>query len=288
MATIKTYASPSPSDPYKSIGIHRMEEIYERLKGQPDAPHRHNYYTVILVQQAQGHHVVDFNEYELREAQAWFVSPGQVHQLVESAPSKGFAMVFSSHFLVENNIPLAFIDDLNLFHDYGQSPPLDLSEAQLQQLVEYCAQMEKWHQSANAFKERALGALMELFLISCNNICPTPFDNAHHHEAGNSILKQFEALVEANYQNWHASSQYAEALHITPDHLNRTVKSLIGKTAKEYIQSRITVAAKRMLYFSDQSNKEIGYALGFSEPGNFSAFFKKCTGQSPSDFKARA
>ena len=101
-------------------------------------------------------------------------------------------------------------------------------------------------------------------------------------------MASVKALVEANYQNWHASSQYAEALHITPDHLNRTVKSLIGKTAKEYIQSRITVAAKRMLYFSDQSNKEIGYALGFSEPGNFSAFFKKCTGQSPSDFKVRA
>ncbi|MBL4708824.1 MAG: helix-turn-helix domain-containing protein, partial [Flavobacteriales bacterium] len=54
--------------------------------------------------------------------------------------------------------------------------------------------------------------------------------------------------------------------------------------AKEYIQSRIITEAKRLLYFSKLSNKQIGYELGFGEPANFSAFFKKCTGFSPSNF----
>ena len=91
--------------------------------------------------------------------------------------------------------------------------------------------------------------------------------------------------METHYKTWHATSQYANELNITPDHLNRSIKSLIGKTAKEYIQARITIAAKRMLYFSDLSTKEIAYDLGFSEPANFSNFFKKCTGISPSEFK---
>ena len=60
MATIKTYASPNASDLYKSFGISRMEDIYARHKGQPDAPHRHNYYTVILVEHGKGRHLVDF------------------------------------------------------------------------------------------------------------------------------------------------------------------------------------------------------------------------------------
>ncbi|MEN8958192.1 MAG: helix-turn-helix domain-containing protein [Flavobacteriales bacterium] len=59
----------------------------------------------------------------------------------------------------------------------------------------------------------------------------------------------------------------------------------MGKTAKDYIQARIITEAKRLLYFTNLSNKEIGYELGFNEPANFSAFFKKNTEVSPSKFK---
>jgi AraC-like DNA-binding protein len=60
---------------------------------------------------------------------------------------------------------------------------------------------------------------------------------------------------------------------------------MVGKTAKEYIQSCILLSSKRMLYFSDLSAKEIGYEMGFSEPANFSAFFKKHTGTAPSHYR---
>ena len=80
-------------------------------------------------------------------------------------------------------------------------------------------------------------------------------------------------------------SQYAEALHITPDYLNASLKSLTGTGAKEHIQNRILIAAKRLLKFSDLNTKEIAYELGFSEPANFSIFFKKHTGISPSKFE---
>ncbi|MEM0994741.1 MAG: helix-turn-helix domain-containing protein [Bacteroidota bacterium] len=47
------------------------------------------------------------------------------------------------------------------------------------------------------------------------------------------------------------------------------------------------IAAKRLLRFSELQNKEIAYELGFSAPANFSQFFKKCTGVSPSKFRAQ-
>ena len=101
----------------------------------------------------------------------------------------------------------------------------------------------------------------------------------------NHTIRIFKELVNTHYKTEHPASFYAGELNLSPDHLNRIIKTAIGKTVKDYIQSRIITEAKRLIYFSDLSQKEIGFELGFDEPANFSAFFKKCTGLSPSAFK---
>ncbi|SFU49524.1 AraC-type DNA-binding protein [Pustulibacterium marinum] len=285
MNPIKTYSNVNRSNHQKHFGISRMETIYEKNKGNVDDPHRHEFYTVLLVKKAKGKHIIDFQEFELTNQQVYFVGPGQVHQVIEQEKSEGFSMVFSVEFLLENNIPLSFIDDLNLFYDYGESPPILLKNIDLEKLSFFAEEMFQLNYSETPLKEQSIGAYLKLFLIHCKNLCSVTEDNLQKIEAGNHILKEFRALVEQHFTNWHSTTQYAEALNITPDHLNRTIKSLIGKTAKEYIQSRINIAAQRMLFFSDLSTKEIGYELGFTEPSHFSAFFKKCTGTSPSKYK---
>jgi AraC-like DNA-binding protein len=285
MDKIKTYQYVNASNAKLSFGISRMEDIYTQRKGQADTPHRHDYYTALLIKKAQGKHLIDFESYPLNALQVYFITPGQVHQILEEMMSIGYAMVFSVDFLIQNNIPLSFINDLNLFNNYNQNPPLDLLSSQVDKLTYYCEEIIANEGKNHKFKTAATGALLKLFLISCNQFCTRPIEHTPQLEAGNSILKNFKNLVEKHYLTWHHTSDYANALNITPDHLNRTVKSLIDKTAKNYIQSRITIAAKRLLYFSSLSAKEIGYQLGFSEPANFSAFFKKNTGLSPSQFK---
>lgn len=135
------------------------------------------------------------------------------------------------------------------------------------------------------FKNDLIASFLKLFLIQCNNHCSLTLENTNKVKAGNIILRKFKDLVEENYHYWSTTSEYANALHITPDHLNRSVKQLIGQTAKGYIQSRINIAAKRLLYFSSLSTKEIGFQLGFNEAANFSAFFKKHNSISPSEFR---
>ncbi|MEY2925180.1 MAG: hypothetical protein RLZZ337_1730 [Bacteroidota bacterium] len=285
MQAIKTYDKVDKASHEVSFTISRMEEVYERRGGEADEPHRHNFYTVLLIRKAKGTHYIDFNAYELGDKQVFFISPGQVHQLVEEESSQGFALLFSSQFLVQNNIPVSFIEDLNLFNDYGNAPPLQVSESEMTQLAHFCEEIEKIQKKQLTYGEEAIGSYLKLFLIQCNNSCNLTMDNTQSKEAGNSILKNFKSLVDEKFMTWHQTSEYAEALHVSPDHLNRVIKTLVGRTAKEYIQSRITIAAKRLLYFSPLSTKEISFELGFSEPAHFSSFFKKCTGKSPSDYR---
>ncbi len=283
MNTVKTYQNVNKEDKRLGFGISKMEDVYENRQGKVDKPHRHNYYTVLVIRQAKGSHTIDFQQYSLEEKQIYFVSPGQVHQVIEKEKSMGFAMTFSTDFLIQNGIPLAFISDLNLFRNYGQTPPLQPNATVFDKVLGYCHEIFELFYSQQHNKLLSVGAYLKLLLIQCSNHCTMEVNETENLKS--NLIRNFKTAVDQHYTKEHTTSFYANILQITPDHLNRSVKNKLGKTAKEYIQSRIITEAKRLLYFTELTNKEIGYELGFSEPANFSAFFKKCTNVSPSNFK---
>ena len=283
MDSLKTYQKVNRRDGKLNFGISRMEDIYTKRAGQVDEPHRHDFYTVMIVEKALGEHKLDFNTYELGASQVFFVSPGQVHQVIENEKSKGFAITFSDDFLIQNSIPSSFVSDLNLFQDYGHAPPLIASAVDFEKILHFCEEILKLFKSEQGNRLLSIGAYLKLLLIQCSNICSLSFSPQEKDKY--SIVRQFKREVDEHFEKEHSASFYAKQLQVSSDHLNRSIKSKIGKTAKEYIQSRLITEAKRLLYFSDLTNKEIAYRLGFSEPANFSAFFKKCTDFSPNDFK---
>ena len=160
MDLIKIYRHVHREETDVNFRIARMEDVWERRKGAPDEPHRHDFYTVLLVKKANAKHYIDFNAYEMKGSEVFFVSPGQVHQIVEKEKSYGYAFMFSVDFLSRNNIPLNFIDDLNLFNDYGHTPPLPLSEEEIVKLSGFCEQMFDLYQSPVKFVDQALGSLL--------------------------------------------------------------------------------------------------------------------------------
>jgi len=287
MNTVKTYKKVNSEKEHVSFWISKMEDIYTKRNGQADEPHRHNYYTVLVVNKAKGLHKIDFNTYELSNQQIFFVAPGQVHQVIETEKSFGFVMTFSNHFLVENSIPISFIESLNLFQNYGQSPPLFPSKEQFDIIEDFAKSIFKLFNTETNMKSFSIGAFLKLLLIECNNICAINPIESDIDSTGDNLIRAFRKAVEKNYKKEHSTTYYANGLYITPDHLNRTIKAKTGKTAKDYIQARIITEAKRLLYFSNLSNKEIAYELGFTEPANFSAFFKKHTQLSPLNFKKK-
>jgi AraC-like DNA-binding protein len=285
MNTFKTYQKVNSEIDSVSFGISKMEDIYTKRNGKIDEPHRHNYYTVLIINKAKGQHKIDFNSYKLSNKQIYFVAPGQVHQVIEKEKSFGFAMTFSNQFLIENSIRLSFIESLNLFQNYGQNPPLIPTDKQFEAIEGFSNEIFKLFNSEANMRFLSIGAFLKLLLIECNNICTINPIESDIDSSGDNLIRTFKKEIEKNYKEEHSTTFYANQLHITPDHLNRTVKLKIGKTAKDYIQARIITEAKKLLYFTDLSNKEIGYELGFNEPANFSAFFKKHTQLSPSKFK---
>jgi AraC family transcriptional regulator, transcriptional activator of pobA len=270
-----------------TFNLQRMDELYVRMNGKPDVPHRHAYYTVLLIKKAAGKHVVDYQTHFFGEKQVHFVSPGQVHQVQNPERPEGWVVTFSKDFLVENNIPESFISNLNLFRQFGDSPPLSVNDETFEKLARIMGEMEEIVSKDLHYSSRALGSLLQLFLIYCSNGCNLDAAQLDEENSGVCILRDFKNSVERHFHEWHKVSDYVTEIPVSSKHLSYTVKTLTGKTAKELIQDRLTLEAKRLLLHTELNIKEIGYKIGFEEPLHFSGFFKKQTGQSPTDFRLK-
>lgn len=90
---------------------------------------------------------------------------------------------------------------------------------------------------------------------------------------------RFKLLVEATLAEQPTVVHLAEALALNPSSLYSLVKRYSGLSPKEFITHRLILEAKRRLYYSSGSVKELAYDLGFNDPEYFSRLFKKVTGQ---------
>lgn len=276
---------------FHSLGfsLQRMEDHYRSTHGKPDVPHRHDYYTILFIEQGNGTHSIDFTEYELANNTIYFIQPGQMHQVILTEEPQGWIITFTEEFLIANSIADKLIRDIYLFNDYGQSPPLPVAAKDMPVYRNLIGQMEHFTSSLENYPMEAAGSLVKLFLIQSNNHCTLhKNDNPQLTETTNHILRDFKQLLDRQYADTHKVSDYADALSVTSDYLNKTVKSITGKSAKDHIQSKLIIEAKRALLFSDLSNKELAYSLGFEESAHFNNFFKKSTGLTPSEFRLRA
>lgn len=99
------------------------------------------------------------------------------------------------------------------------------------------------------------------------------------------LVRKYNFLVETHFRKEHQVKYYAEQLFKSPKTLSNVFALYNHKSPLLVIQERVLMEAKRLLFYTEKTSKEIAYELGFEEAGHFSKFFKKHTGQAPTDFK---
>ena len=70
----------------------------------------------------------------------------------------------------------------------------------------------------------------------------------------------------------------ARELNLSSNYFGDLVKKETGKTAQEYIQSKIIDLAKERIFDINKSISEVAYELGFKYPQHFTRLFKRLTG----------
>ncbi|MGW7487552.1 helix-turn-helix transcriptional regulator [Streptomyces sp. NPDC054786] len=112
---------------------------------------------------------------------------------------------------------------------------------------------------------------------------PTPTPTAGGRDR--DVFHRYRAAVEEHFTEWHQVADYARVMGYDRRTLTRAARAATGVGAKEFLDQRILLEAKRLLAHTDLPVSRCAQRLGFLDAANFTTFFQRGTGQSPSTWR---
>lgn len=147
-------------------------------------------------------------------------------------------------------------------------------------------------QVAAEFRDRPAGSLIMLewlvsavLLLVARRLASAGQAAARHPDL--ALFDRFRALVEQHVTAHWPVGTYAAALGVTEGRLNRACRAVADRTAFEVTQERLALEARRKLIYIAAPVALLAYELGFEDPAYFWRFFKRATGLTPREFRAR-
>lgn len=249
-----------------------------------EALQRHSYYSIILIHEGTIDLQIERNPYHTASKTIICISPYQPYAIKSSKPVQGVILNFHPDFFCtykhQNEIQTEGI----LFHNIFQ--PSFFRVADEKPLLTILDQMSAEIANEDIGQHQQLVSYLKIFLLSVVRI------KKHHSTqldipTNNSpqIILELINHIEMHYQQKHSTLDYANMLNISTSALGKLVKKHFGKTLSNLIAERILVEAKRELYLTSKTVKEIAYMFGYGDEYYFSRFFKKHAGISPSIYR---
>ncbi len=279
--TFNIYKTLDHNDPFI---FSMLEEAY--LTYDSSAPHRHNYYELIFFKTGGGFHEIDFNNYSIQPNSMHFVSPEQVHLLKRKPQATGFVLSFTKDYFLEHLSLHSFNERLSFFNQQSAKPIIQIKTiAQQKEVYELISKIQSEYHLSNEDRNNAIVSYLSLLLIAVRRIYLSLNPDNKSLSTRAELTNKFNTLVETNFRQQKSVASYAKQLNITSGHLSDTIQKDTGKTASQIIHDRILLEAKRLLFHSLKSIKEIAFELNYDNPSYFNRFFKKQTNSTPEQFR---
>ena len=138
--------------------------------------------------------------------------------------------------------------------------------------------------------KRLISRNIELLLDYCMRFYERQFITRS--ESNKSVLVKFEALLDDYFQSDKPQTDglpsvkyFADKVFLSPNYFGDLIKKETGKSAQEYIQTRMIDIAKEMIAGTEKTVSQIAYELGFQYSQHFNRIFKKNTGYTPGKYR---
>lgn len=178
------------------------------------------------------------------------------------------------------------------FFKIGGTPILHIMDEQREYLNGIFIKMIEEQQSDYPYKNDLIRNYINLIIHEALKLQPSE-NYSQHKNAASRLTTVFLELLERQFPiesidnplRLKTAKDYADAIAVHTNYLNRTVKSITGKSTTTIISERIINEAKALLQHTDWNIAEIAFSLGFEYTTYFNNFFKKQTGTNPKSLR---
>jgi AraC family transcriptional regulator, transcriptional activator of pobA len=253
---------------------------------------RSDFFKILLMTKGDGEFDYGSECYLVKAPCLIFVRPQEVKACRETTTGQdGYYCVFTQDFYATGSALLKEIKQFPFFAP-GAHPVVPLNEVQKTTMLEIFKKLHTEFNAEEDYNEAIIHSYLRILFMESLRIrgWQSPADPL---SARFILTQKFSNLLEEQFSTAGADerrltrtpAQFAEILHVHPNHLNAVVKQTTGKTIRELINERTLSEAKILLKHTDKQASEIAYELGFLEAASFNRFFKKLTGITPLLFR---
>lgn len=282
-----------PDNLKKEIGHFNVFKIedYVGKHSRPIPYSRRDYYKISLINGRNRYHYAD-KTVEIKKAALLFANPMIPYnwEPLDDEQTGSFC-IFTQDFFNS----FGSIKDYPIFQP-GNTPLYEVSDQEAKQLQSLFDQMFTELNSDYTFKYDLIRTLVIQLIHTAIKLQPAEVTLYGNSNANDRITALFAELLERQFliesplqrMKLRSPADFAANLSVHINHLNRSLKSVTGKTTSQLIAERILQEARVLLKHTDWNVSQIGYCLGFDEPSHFITFFRKNVQLTPKAFRDTA
>ena len=223
------------------------------------------------------------NKYEFGANTFFFIPAYEIttHEVI-SSDAEGFYCHFSLDLLTSDYRLKDLLSDFS-FLNFNCFPLISVDEEAKEVLLPLLFRLEKEYKKGANCRYEILRTYLVTLFTELNQFVTSLKSVTTN--AAFALTEQYKnALAQHIYQKQKVSD-YAEILSVTPNHLNKCIKSSTGKSAHDLLSEMLILEAKVLLKQTNMTVSEIAFKIGRNETSDFARFFKAQTGLKPTDYR---
>ena len=274
--------------------LHPLISVVDFSKAAPRQGSRmyFGFYTIFLKDIKCGDMIYGRHTYDYQEGTLVFLSPGQVvgmNSNGETYQPKGHGVVFDPE-LIHGTSLGRHMPDYSFF-SYQSNEALHISERERKIVLDCFSKINyELEHAIDKHSKKLIISNLETLLNYCSRFYDRQFITRENVNKG--ILERFENLLNDYFQSERPLSiglpsvaWCAGELNLSAGYFGDLIKKETGKTAQEYVQSKVIDLAKERIFDKTKSVSQIAYDLGFKYPQHFTRLFKQKVGRTPNEYR---